>query len=199
MRGLPLLLVLGAAVACASSSPAAKPGVDAATHDSGDDTLDAGDDAPDAFLYGDAPTDSGDGGICHSGLKQSSAACTSCQDAHCCITATACATTHSTWDCSGATVCRQNACGSECATPPATCGNIVPSPASCTDALRKACCQQMTACGDSDECLALVYSCIDGMNCDPSQSCFIACRMRWPAGAKIFDAMNACSQNVSCP
>jgi hypothetical protein len=57
----------------------------------------------------------------------------------------------------------------------------------------------MTACGQSDQCLALVYICIDGQNCDPSQPCFTACRAKWPDGAKIFDAMNACSANVNCP
>jgi hypothetical protein len=131
--------------------------------------------------------------------KQATAECQACQDAKCCITASAAAAKPGTWTNSAVLICRQDNCATECGTPAPTCGNITPSPASCAAALDKACCAQMAACGQSDECLALVYLCIDGQSCDPSAACFDACRKRYPNGAKLFDAMNACSGNVNCP
>jgi hypothetical protein len=130
---------------------------------------------------------------------QSSDACQQCQDTKCCITATAEQTHPDQWTKSAGLICRQDNCATECGTAASTCGNITPSPASCLAAIDAKCCAELTACGASDECLALVYIDIDDDNCDPSQACFKTYEAQYPDGAKIFDAMNACSETVNCP
>jgi hypothetical protein len=114
--------------------------------------------------------------------------------------AAACATLHphGVWDQSGLDVCRQNQCATECGKPAATCGGIVPDPASCLAAVDMACCAQTAACGQSDACLAFVYQCLDKKGCASSGPCYDACRAAYPAALAIFDAMAACWNDVSC-
>jgi hypothetical protein len=130
---------------------------------------------------------------------QGSPACKSCQDQKCCITASSATAKPGEWTQSASLVCRQNACAAECGTSPAKYGNITPSPASCTAAAQAACCPALTACGESDECLAILYLCIDRDGCDPSAPCFADCRVKYPKGAVVFDKLNACFSNVACP
>jgi hypothetical protein len=124
--------------------------------------------------------------------------CDGCVAALCPNVSMECTTNPGTWTCSAQTICKQNLCAAECGTMPATCGNIIPDPPSCTDATRKACCAELTACGQSEECVELIYLCIDGMGCAPGSACFNTCRQKWPSGAKIFDALNKCGSKVSC-
>jgi hypothetical protein len=159
-------------------------------------TVDASADASDASPAVDAADAAP---VCVGSTVQTSSACQQCQDTHCCINASLCGQTPGTWTCSGQKVCLQNACATECGELPATCGAIVPDPPSCVDATRKACCAELTACGQSDECLALIYQCIDGQSCDPTMPCFKKCRAQWPNGAKLFDALDACGSKVACP
>jgi hypothetical protein len=129
---------------------------------------------------------------------QTSDACQQCQDTHCCITATAEQTHPDEWTKSAGLICREDNCATECGTAASKCGNITPSPASCLAAFDTTCCAELSACGASDECLALVYIDIDDNNCDPSQACFKTYEAQYPDGAKIFDAMNACGEKVNC-
>lgn len=194
-RSLFFSVFLVASPACSSSSSSPS-----APTDAGADTAvetSALDSSADALAEGG--DDGGDGGGCVSGLTQPNAACQTCQDAHCCIVASDCAKTGSKWSCSAAKVCRENDCATECGLAAPTCGDIIPDPASCTDATRAKCCSQLSACAKSDECLAMIYMCIDEMSCDPSKPCFAKCRTDWPAGAVLFDALDKCSQKVSCP
>jgi len=183
MRLRRVSLILFFATGCASqSSAASSPLVDGG----GDSGTSSDSDA------GSAPTCAGPT------PTQSSDACQQCQDANCCISATAEETKPDVWTKSVGLICRQDNCATQCGAAASTCGNITPSPASCAPKLQAACCDELTACGNSDECLAIVYLCIDDQNCDPSASCFKACRAQYPEGAKIFDAMNACSAKVNC-
>lgn len=156
---------------------------------------DAGVDASDASMI-----DAADAApVCVGSSVQTSSACQTCQDTRCCINASACGQSPGTWTCSGQKICLQNECATECGEKPATCGAIVPDPPSCVDAIRKACCAQLTACGQSDECVALIYQCIDGQSCDPTMPCFKKCGAQWPNGAKLFAALDACGSKVACP
>ena len=182
-------------MACSSSPNEAPSSIDSGVGETAVDATDGN--VGDGGL--DAPSDAVEASSCASGLTQPTAECQTCQDAHCCIVASDCATTKSKWSCSAAKVCRENSCATECATSAATCGNIIPDPASCTDATRAACCAELTACGKSDECLALIYICIDEQSCDPTKPCFKDCKTKWPSGAAIFNALDKCSSKVSCP
>ena len=182
---LPIVSFALAACSGASSSPG--------PIDSGS----GADGAPDSAASDDAGE--GDAGQCGATPKQATPECQRCQDTQCCINASACTSTPSSWSCSGAKICRENLCAQECGTAAATCGNIVFDPASCTAATRAACCNEITACAQSDECVALIYQCIDGMGCAPGSTCFAACRKQWPTGAKLFDNADACVSTVSCP
>jgi hypothetical protein len=193
LRGLGVT-VFAFGVACSSSSDAPGAAVDGAV----DTIADVGSDAAvvDADVLDDAASETS---ACTSGLAQPTPACQSCQDAHCCIVASDCAATKSKWSCSAVKVCLSNNCATECGTAAPTCGDIIPDPASCTDATRAACCDQLTACAHSDECLALIYMCIDEQSCDPTKPCFKACRDKWPAGSPLFSALDKCGGTVSCP
>jgi hypothetical protein len=187
MRFFPLFIGLALA-ACSSSSSPSNGSADASVP-TGDDDAGMVDAAIDAAPTCPGPTP-----------RQTPDACKQCQDEKCCITATAAAAKpNDAWTTSAALICRQDNCATECGTAAPVCGNITPDPASCKTALDEACCSQIAACGNSDECLAIVYLCIDDDGCDPTTTCFAPCRDKYPNGAKIFDAMNACSQNVSCP
>ena len=189
------LLVSSLGVACSSSSSEPAPNADVGVDAAPDTVTEASsDDGP-----SDASPDAPESGACVSGLTQPQPECQACQDAHCCIVASDCATTKSKWSCTAAKICRETSCATECATPPATCGNIVPDPASCTDATRAACCAELTACSQSDECLALIYICIDEQACDPTKPCFKDCKTKWPSGAAVFTALDKCASKVSCP
>ncbi len=184
------------ALACSSTSSTTSPtdasidvGFEVAAPDAEPDIADASD-------VGDVPAEAA---TCNSGLTQPTPACQACQDANCCIVASDCATTKSKWSCSAAKICRENSCATECALSAPTCGDIIPDPVSCTDATRASCCAELTACAKSDECLALIYMCIDESACDPSKPCFKACRTKWPTGSSLFDALDTCGSKVSCP
>jgi hypothetical protein len=147
--------------------------------------------------------------------------CEACQNLNCCVTAANCAAnpeclaveacveeTHSpsacyadhpdgTWDWSGVETCRKNHCASECALDPGACGNIIPSPASCTAEVNMKCCDSTSACGNDDACLALVYQCLDANACS-TQKCVDDCAALYPEGKPEFDAMVACWSTVAC-
>ncbi|MFO0555907.1 MAG: hypothetical protein U0271_46445 [Polyangiaceae bacterium] len=143
----------------------------------------------------------GQGGeACVSGLVSGDAACTACQDAACCLTATAAATAPGTWTNSAAKICREANCAAECGVAEPECGGIQPSPASCTDALYASCCAEVTACAESDECVAIIYLCIDDQGCYPGkQPCWDECLARYPAGAALFGPLDDCFSTVLCP
>lgn len=150
--------------------------------------------------------------VCPAGdALRGSPACLACQAAHCCINASncaddpecvatllcdngACRAQHpaGVWNWSGLVTCRRNHCAAECGVGQARCGNITPEPATCATCLRDMCCDEASACGASDECLAFVYQCLDQNRCAPPDACSRACRARYPAGAEVFDAMDAC-------
>ncbi len=138
------------------------------------------------------------GAACVSGLEQDSPACTACQDANCCLSATAAATDPGTWTNSAATICREANCFDECGVPEPECGGIVPTPASCADDLYASCCAEVTACAQSDACTALIYICIDDRGCSPGSSCFDECALEFPGGEDLFDALDVCFAAVTC-
>ncbi|APR78945.1 Hypothetical protein A7982_04292 [Minicystis rosea] len=145
-------------------------------------------------------------------------ACEACQNEKCCTTGancagdpdcvasiacaaagTDCTSGHAggIWNYSGLVVCVQNLCADACGMAPATCGNIQPTPASCTGEIQAACCDETKACGESDACLAFVYQCIDQKQC-ASQPCFNDCVAQYPDAVAPFNAMADCWSNVSC-
>jgi hypothetical protein len=138
------------------------------------------------------------GAACVSGLEQANAACTACQDANCCLTATAAAEDPGTWTNSAAKICREANCFNECAVPEPECGGIVPSPASCADDLYAACCAEVTACAKSDACTALIYICIDDRGCAPGTACFDECALEFPGGEAVFGPLDQCFATVTC-
>lgn len=148
------------------------------------------------------PGGAGGGGgaaACDSGLTQASEACTTCQDASCCLTATAAAEAPGTWTTSGAKICREANCATECGVPEPECGGIQPSPASCTDELYASCCAEVTACAQSDACVAIIYLCIDDQGCFPGQEpCWSECLALYADGADLFDSLDACFATVTC-
>jgi hypothetical protein len=138
------------------------------------------------------------GGMCASGLEQATQECTACQDAHCCLTASAAASNPGTWTKSAAKICREANCSSECGVAEPECGGIQPSPASCTDDLYAKCCAEVTACAKSDACTALIYICIDDRGCSPGSPCFADCAAEFPGGDALFDDLNSCSSGITC-
>lgn len=137
------------------------------------------------------------GTACVSGLEQASPACTACQDANCCVTASAAADKPGSWTDSAATICTEANCFSECGVAEPECGGIVPSPASCKDELYAACCAEVTACAQSDACVALIYLCIDDQGCNPGAPCWDECVATY-GGESIFETLDACFSNVTC-
>jgi hypothetical protein len=141
----------------------------------------------------------GAGGVpCVSGLVLPMPECTSCQDAHCCMSATAAANDPGAWTLSAAKICREANCWQECGVAQPECGGIVPTPASCADDLYAACCAEVTACALSDSCSALVYICVDDRGCNPGSACFNACALEFPGGEATLDAFIACFADVTC-
>ncbi len=164
----------------------------------------------------------GEAGVCTSPPVAGNPACEACQVAKCCITASTCASNpdcvaieaclggggdggscasgHAmgVWAQSGLDVCRQNQCAAECGLPAATCGAIVPDPASCLAAVDANCCAETAACGASDACVAFIYECLDQNACGTTGPCWDACRAMYPSALPAFDAMAACWGNVSC-
>jgi hypothetical protein len=139
------------------------------------------------------------GAACVSGLAQPSEACTACQDANCCITASAAAEAPGEWTNSGAKVCREANCAEVCGAAEPECGGIVPSPASCTDDLYAACCAEVSACATNDQCVAIIYLCIDDQGCLPGQQpCWDECLALYAEGAPIFETLNDCFGTVTC-
>jgi hypothetical protein len=141
---------------------------------------------------------SGGAAACVSGLEQPTAACTTCQDAHWCLTATAAAIDPGVWTRSAATICREANCAAECGVPEPECGGIVPTPASCTDDLYASCCAEVTACAESDACTALIYICIDDRGLAPGSAGFMACAMEFPGGDALFADLDTCFAGVTC-
>jgi hypothetical protein len=120
--------------------------------------------------------------------------------AHCCNTeASVLAKPMDVWTKSAALVCKENSCASECGVPQAKCGGITPDPASCLPALQAKCCDKLTACGASDECVAVIYLCIDDAGNDPGSAGFNKCAAKYPMGLPIFNDLNTCFDTVSCP
>lgn len=149
------------------------------------------------------------------------AACLACQAESCCLNAAGCqgsdacsavdacmeeggsrsdcasANPDAVWFLSGLIVCRQNSCSGPCGEEPATCGNIIPSPASCTEDVQAACCAETATCGENDACVALIYQCFDENECN-DQACLDACYAAFPDGVTDFEAMADCWGTVEC-
>lgn len=148
-------------------------------------------------------------------------ACEACQNMQCCTTAdncgengeclaiqacldagtdlSACYDQHpdGVWDFSGVVICRKNHCAEECGIAAAECGGIVPTPASCLPAIKRACCAQTTTCGENDDCVALIYQCFDENQC-ANQACLDDCYAQYPNGVADFEAMADCWADVTC-
>ncbi len=148
------------------------------------------------------------------------AACEACQRARCCTTLPGCADNpecvaivacldeggsqtclddhpDGLWDYSGLATCRQNQCAAECGIEAATCGQIIPTPASCTEEVNAACCAETTTCGENDACVALIYQCLDENAC-ADQACLDDCYAAFPDGVDDFEAMAGCWSDVAC-
>lgn len=147
--------------------------------------------------------------------------CVACQTENCCINASGCNADESCqaveactlennsvsdcvdenedaiWYVSGVVICRQNNCAEECGFDQATCGNIIPSPASCTEEVQAACCDETTACGENDACVALIYQCFDARGCTDS-ACLGECFEDYPDGVDDFETMADCWDTVEC-
>jgi hypothetical protein len=166
----------------------------------------------------------GEGGApvgCVDGPPQAEAACEACQNESCCITALGCAENAecvATLDCmvaggdqssclgdhpdalwwfSGLDVCLHNHCSEECGYDPPMCGEIIPTPASCTEDVQAVCCEVTAACGENDACVGLIYQCIDEREC-ASQACLDGCYEDYPDGVESFEALVECWSDVPC-
>ena len=183
------------AFACSTSHPVDQPdaGTGGATPE-GDAGADADAFAPDAP---DAPAEA-DGG-CMLDLPPDAGACDQCKAEKCCGTASAQQKKPGSWTNSAALVCAENLCATECGLTVPKCGGITPDPASCLDALDAMCCDLVTACGESDACIAVIYLCIDDQNNDPGSAGFDACAAGYPGGLAVFNPLNDCFSQVSCP
>lgn len=148
------------------------------------------------------------------------AACQACQRASCCTTLPGCADNpecvaildcladgasqsclddhpDGLWDYSGLATCRQNHCAAACGIDEAECGQIIPTPASCTDEVNAACCAETAACGANDACVALIYQCLDENEC-ADQACLDDCYAAYPDGVDAFETMANCWSDVPC-
>lgn len=148
------------------------------------------------------------------------AACEACQRASCCTTLPGCAANpecvaivaclddgggqgcagdhpDGLWDYSGLATCRQNHCAAECGIAEAECGQIIPTPASCTEEVNAACCAETAKCGENDACVALIYQCLDENDCG-DQACLDDCYAAFPDGVDDFEAMAGCWSDVAC-
>jgi hypothetical protein len=166
-------------------------------------SADAGDAAPidassDDVVAQDGAPDGADGGGCMLDIPDASA-CEACEAKKCCNTASAERQKPGTWTNSALHVCAENSCAAECALAMPTCGGITPDPASCLAALDAMCCAQVTACGQSDECVAVIYLCIDDQGNDPAGQAFRKCAAQYPNGLELFNALNQCFGTVTCP
>lgn len=189
------VLCAGALVALSacSATPSAGASFDAS---SGDAAVDA--DVPDASAdaSGDAAVDAG---ACVLDVGADASACEACRAKKCCNTDSAQKAKPGTWTNSALQICSANSCATECALAAPKCGGITPDPASCVDALDAKCCAEVTACGQSDECVAVIYLCIDDAGNDPASAAFRTCAARYPQGLKLFRALDACFGTVTCP
>jgi hypothetical protein len=191
-----LTTIVAAACSSTSGTPEATPTSDAAPADA---TA-----SPDASTVTDGAAeadvsigDAADGG-CALDLGTDASACEVCQSQKCCATVSASQQAPGAWTNSAATVCTENQCATECGVAAPVCGGITPSPASCLAALDAMCCAQVTACGQSDQCVAVIYLCIDNEGNDPGSSGFDTCAAAYPDGLQLFNVLNTCFTNVSC-
>jgi hypothetical protein len=138
-------------------------------------------------------------GACSLATAPDASACDVCESQKCCFTTAASRAKPGAWTNSAATVCSENECATECGGSAPKCGGITPDPASCLDALDAKCCAQVTACGQSDECVAVVYLCIDDQGHAPGTPGFATCAAQYPMGLALFNPMNDCFATVSCP
>jgi hypothetical protein len=183
-------------------------------------------DLSDAIAAMDSSTSSTSTSACGRVSFSTHPGCGACQVAHCCTTAMNCAAnndcmaTHDceaacsnraclmqcetmhgagVWDFSGLLVCLTDNCASECGFPAAQCGDITLTTPDCDTCFKQQCCAQGTACGANDQCLALIYQCLDKNNCpDSSGPCAQDCRHMYSGGASAFDASLQCAR-IKCP
>lgn len=185
-----LTMALASVLACASSD--GPRGASALESDAGAIGDSGGPDLVDGA--GDAATRT-----CARVLPSNASACDRCRAERCCVTTTAALEKPEVWSKSAAKICSESACAAECGNTAPACGGIVPSPASCADATRKACCSEMASCAKSDDCVAIVYLCIDGEGLAPGTPAFDRCAAKRAAGKALFEAADACFQTVVCP
>ena len=103
------------------------------------------------------------------------------------------------WDFSGLYICLQNGCATQCGFPAVTCGGISLTTTTCNACFRSKCCAAGEACGANDQCLALIYQCLDKRGCPDSDGpCAQRCRGLYPVGAPIFDEALTCAR-TECP
>jgi len=212
------------ATSVASTGPG--PGNGGSTSDGGGPSSGEGGAGGEPATSGTGGSSSSDGGgpptVCDGGpLLGKGPDCLACQTASCCINAAGCLAdeacvaveactleNNSVSACvddnpdaifyvSGVVVCRQNNCADECGFEQAVCGNITPSPASCTDEVQASCCDETAACGENDACVALIYQCFDAEGCT-DQACLDNCLDRYPEAQSDFNAMADCWDTVVC-
>lgn len=210
----------------ASSDASTGPGNGGSTSDGGGPSSGDGGAGGEPATGGSGGSGASDGGappvVCDGGPRLGKGPdCLACQTESCCINAAGCLADEACvaveactlennsvsecvdenpdaiWYVSGVVVCRQNNCAEECGFEQAVCGNITPSPASCTEDVQAACCDETTACGESDACVALIYQCFDAEGCT-DQSCLDDCMDRYPEARDDFDAMADCWDTVEC-
>ena len=206
-RWLSLFMV----VACGCSSSGASDGAGGSSSDATDASVSST----------SVATSTAAGGCVEGPAIADNPACEACQNDSCCVTGKSCidnpeclaietcaraagstagcysAHPDGVWDWSGLETCRKNHCSEECGNGAGACGNIIPSPASCTAAVNAKCCDVTTTCGNNDACLALIYQCLDKNNCS-TQACVNDCKEAFPDGKADFEALDACWQTVSC-
>jgi hypothetical protein len=197
VASLAVVALLGAACSAANSSGEPPDSGEDAGVDSGADGDDASADAvaDSATADVDATPDGG----CALDLGADASACDSCKAQKCCATTSAQSAKPGSWTDSAALVCAENECATECSLTAPQCGGITPDPATCLAALDAMCCDLVTACGQSDACVAVIYLCIDDQGNDPGSTGFDACAAKYPGGLAVFDNLNACFSTVSCP
>jgi hypothetical protein len=204
LRPLALLLGLGPLAACSddgsgSSGGGGEAGTSGPSSSSATATGSSSADAS-ASASSTSTGAGGEGPACESGLEQETEACTACQDASCCVSATQAAEDPGIWTESSATICREANCWEECDVPQPECGGIQPTPVSCTDDLYETCCELVEACAKSDACTALIYICIDDRECAPFSTCFDDCstELGLEDGIPIFEEFAVCFEKVVC-
>jgi hypothetical protein len=143
-----------------------------------------------------AATDSAPARSCGPIALGGSAACNDCLAKSCCTVIASCSDDGGctgAWDHAALTGCMTNGCATACGRPLAHCGGIQATPLSCATCVFNHCCAEATRCGANDNCLALIYQCIDKLGASLND-----CETMLPDGVTDFEALNGCGV-IQCP